>query len=180
MTFVQLVGAAMFALSAPGASAQNHHTAMPQTELSGTPTEPGQGAFAAIAEIVALLQSDPATDWASVDIKALRQHLIDMDNATMRSDVAVGPIPGGASFRATSPDEAVANSIRRMVTAHTATMDGSGVWKMTAVPSPAGAEITVTGDEAQVRALGFVGLMTVGMHHQAHHLAIAKGTNPHG
>ena len=66
-----------------------------------------------------------------------------------------------------------------MLTAHTATMDGSGVWQMIAVPSPAGAEITVIGDEAQVRALGFVGLMTVGMHHQAHHLAIAKGTNPH-
>ena len=175
-----MVCAALVGLLAAIGSAQEHHAIMTLTEMSGTPTEPGQGAFAAIAEIVALLQSDPATDWASVDIEALRQHLIDMDNVTMRSVVAVGPVPGGASFRVTSPDEAVANSIRRMVTAHTATMDGSGVWKMTAVPSPAGAEITVTGDEAQVRALGFVGLMTVGMHHQAHHLAIAKGTNPHG
>ena len=179
MNLAKLACAALVGLLAASASAQEHHATMTPTEMSGTPTEPGQGAFAAIAEIVAMLQSDPATDWASVDIEALRQHLIDMDDVTMRSVVAVGPVPGGASFRVTSPDEAVANSIRRMVTAHTATMDGSGVWKMTAVPSPAGAEITVIGDEAQVRALGFVGLMTVGMHHQAHHLAIAKGTNPH-
>lgn len=179
MNGAKLACAALVGLSAASASAQEHHATMTLTEMSGTPTEPGQGAFAAIAEIVALLQSDPATDWASVDIEALRQHLIDMDNVTMRSEVAVGPIPGGARFQVTSPDLAVANSIRRMLTAHTATMDGSGVWQMTAVPSPAGAEITVIGDEAQVRALGFVGLMTVGMHHQAHHLAIAKGTNPH-
>lgn len=179
MTIVQLVGAALVGLSASGASAQDHHTAMTQTETSGTPTEPGQGAFAAIGEIVAFLQSDPTTVWASVDIEVLRQHIIDMDNVTMRSEVVVEPIPGGASFRVTSPGVAVAYSIRRMVTAHATTMDGSGGWRMTAVPSPAGADMTVTGDETQVRALGFIGVMTVGMHHQAHHLAIAKGTNPH-
>ena len=42
------------------------------------------------------------------------------------------------------PDE-YAGMIRRMVKANTATMDGSGVWKMTAAPSPSGAEITVIG-----------------------------------
>ena len=41
------------------------------------------------------------------------------------------------------------------------------------------ADMTVTGDEAQIRALGFVGVMTVGLHQQAHHLAIATGTNVH-
>ncbi len=44
-----------------------------------TPKEPGQGAFATIAEIVALLTSDPKTDWSKVDIAGLREHLIDMD-----------------------------------------------------------------------------------------------------
>lgn len=179
MTFVRLVGIALVGLLASDASAQQHHPAMIQSEMSETPTEPGQGAFAAIAEVVALLQSDPTTDWASVDFEVLRQHLIDMDNVTMRSEVVVEPIPGGASFRVTSSDVAVANSIRRMVTAHVATMDGTGGWKMTAVPTPGGADMMVTGDEAQVRALGFIGVMTVGMHHQAHHLAIAKGTNVH-
>ena len=149
----KLVCAALVGLSAASASAQEHHATLTLTVMPGTPTEPGQGAFAAIAETVALLQSDPATDWASTDIEALRQHLIDLDNVTMRSEVAVGPVPGGASFRVTSSDVALANSIRRRVTAHTATMDGSGIWKMTAVPSPSGAEITVIGAEAEANAV---------------------------
>src|SRR5665213_2414926 len=44
------------------------------------PTQPGQSAFAAIQEIVAILEADPKTDWSRVNIEALRQHLIDMDN----------------------------------------------------------------------------------------------------
>ncbi|QYX58087.1 hypothetical protein K1T73_06885 [Roseovarius sp. SCSIO 43702] len=32
---------------------------------------------------------------------------------------------------------------------------------------------------ARFRAVGFIGVMTVGMHHQAHHLALAVGQNPH-
>ena len=64
-----------------------------------------------------------------------------------------------------------------MVTAHAATMDGRDAWQMTASPTTTGADLTVTGDEARVRALGPVGVMTVGMHPQAHHLAIATGAN---
>ncbi len=114
-----------------------------------------------------------------MDIEALRQHLIDMDNVTLRSAVTVEPVPGGANFRVTSTDGTVANSIRRIVTAHAATMDGRGGWQMTASPTTTGADLTVTGDEAQVRALGLVGMMTVGLHHPAHHLAIATGANVH-
>lgn len=76
MNGAKLVCAALVGLSAASASAQEHLATMPLTEMSGTPAEPGQGTFAAIAEIVALLQSDPTTDWATVDIEALRQHLI--------------------------------------------------------------------------------------------------------
>ena len=135
MTFRTLVLAALVGITASVASAQQHHAAMTPAEVSGSPTEPGQGAFAAIAEIVALLRSDPATDWASMDIEALRQHLIDMDNVTLRSEVVVEPVPGGANFRVTSTDGTVANSIRRMVTAHAATMDGRSGWQMTASPT---------------------------------------------
>ena len=157
MTFVQLVGVAIFALSAPGASAHNHHTAMPQTELSGMPTEPGQGAFAAIAEIVVLLQSDPPTVWERVNIENLWQHPIDMDNVTLRSDIMADPAPGGGTFRVTSPDEAVAHAICRMVMAHPPTMDGTDGRTMTAEPTLAGADMPVTGDENQIRGLALSG-----------------------
>ena len=41
----------------------------------GGPQETGQSAFAALAEIVAILQADPETDWERVDIAGLRRHL---------------------------------------------------------------------------------------------------------
>ena len=142
--------------------------------------EGGQSAFAAIQEIVAQLMADPTTDWSRVDIEALRQHLIDMDNVTLRARVRVEEIQGGARFEATSEDAAVTSSIRVMVPAHAATMDGVEGWTMQAAEIPGGAALVVTGaDPDRIRALGFIGVMTVGMHHQAHHLALAAGQNPH-
>lgn len=142
--------------------------------------EGGQSAFAAIQEITVALMADPATDWSKVDIEALRQHLIDMDNVTLRADVASEEIDGGARFTVTSTDPAVMASIRAMVTAHVATMNGVEGWDMQAEDVNGGAVMTVSGpDTARIRGLGFIGLMTVGMHHQTHHLALASGQNPH-
>ena len=139
--------------------------------------EGGQSAFAAIQEITAALMADPATDWSRVDIEA---HLIDMDNVTLRADVASEEIEGGARFTVTSPDPAVIASIRAMTVAHVATMNGVEGWDMRAEEVDGGAVMTVIGpDTARIRGLGFIGLMTVGMHHQAHHLALASGRNPH-
>ena len=52
-----------------------------------TPRMVGQDAFGAIREIVRILDADPKTDWSKVDLEALRQHLIDMNevNATAMS-----------------------------------------------------------------------------------------------
>jgi hypothetical protein len=141
--------------------------------------EGGQSAFAAIQEIVAQLMADPETDWNHVDIEALRQHLIDMDNVTLHARVRVEEIEDGARFEATSENEGVTSSIRTMVMAHAATMDGVEGWTMQAAELSGGAALIVTGaDPVRIRALGFIGVMTVGMHHQAHHLALATGENP--
>lgn len=148
----------------------------PKTALQ----EGGQSAFAAIQEVVASLMADPRTDWANVDIEALRQHLIDMDNVTLRARVVSEDIEGGARFTVTSGDADVMASIRAMVFAHVGTMDGVEGWSMVAENVKDGAIMTVTGsDDARIRGLGFIGLMTVGMHHQAHHMALASGQNPH-
>src|SRR6476661_11054649 len=48
----------------------------------------GQAAFAAIAEATAALDANPRTDWGKANIDALRQHLVDMDNVTVRADVS--------------------------------------------------------------------------------------------
>lgn len=160
------------------------HAAM-MAMMSGAPagvTEAGQSAFAAIAQIVDVLNADPATDWSKVDIEALRQHLIDMDNVTLRAVVAARPGPTGAEFTVTSPDPGVQASIRRMVHAHVTTMNGVNGWTLTAADTADGAVLTVAGteaDAAKIAGLGFIGVLTLGMHHQAHHLMIARGMNPH-
>ncbi len=54
--------------------------------VAGSPlTEPGQSAFAAIAEVVRVLEADPQTDWENVNVDLLRQHLRDMDVVTIDS-----------------------------------------------------------------------------------------------
>jgi hypothetical protein len=131
---------------------------------------------------VEILEADPATDWSKVDIDALRQHLIDMDNVALRAEVESQPVDGGMRFTVSGVGP-VKDSIRRMVTAQAATMAGVGGWKFVATETDVGAILTVltpAGDAAKLRGLGFVGVMTRGMHHQMHHLMIARGENPHG
>ena len=70
---------AWFFMPVMAANAQGQdqsHQAMHDGAAAG-PAEPGQGAFAAMQEIVAILEADPTTDWSKVDLPALRQHLAD-------------------------------------------------------------------------------------------------------
>ena len=163
---------------------EGHHRHMENRPAltTATPTQPGQGAFAAIQEIVEILEADPHTDWSKVDIGALRQHLIDMDNVTLHADARSAPIDGGIKFTVTG-EGAVTQSIQRMVMAHAAVMNGVGGWKMSAAQTDSGAILSVTcpaEDLKKLQALGFIGVMTRGMHHQLHHLMIARGDHPHG
>ena len=158
--------------------AQSHNHSM---AMAAQPAQAGQSAFAAIQEIVAILEKDPKTDWAKVNVEALRQHLIDMDNVTLRSEVASTAVPNGIKYSVTGTGTTVA-SIQRMVKAHTATMDGIDGWHFSAEETAHGANLTVTvpaADQTKLTGLGFIGVMTRGMHHQAHHFAVAAGANPH-
>lgn len=146
------------------------------------PTEPGQSAFAAIQQIVEILEADPATDWSRVDVEALRQHLIDMNDVTLRAKVATEPVESGLRFTV-SGEGPVADSIRRMTLAHAGAMNGVGGWRFEAAPTDTGATLTVVtpaADLPKLKALGFIGVLTRGMHHQQHHLMIARGEHPHG
>ncbi len=164
------------------ALAQHDHVGhMAPPAVTAAPKEPGQSAFAAIQEIVELLEADPKTDWAKVNIDALRAHLIDMNNVTLAAQVASAPIEGGMRYSVTGAG-AVSDSIRRMLLAHAATMNGVNGWRFEASAMEGGAVLTVRAPEAdlrKLRGLGFMGVMARGMHHQAHHLAIARGDHPH-
>jgi len=146
------------------------------------PAESGQAAFAAIAEVVAFLETDPGTDWARVDIGALQAHLADMDAVVLHSRVVEAAIEGGLEMTITG-DGPVGDAIQRMVTAHAPELNALAGFTAVAEAFEGGAVLRVTGDgeglQHRIRALGFYGLLATGAHHQAHHLAIASGHGPH-
>lgn len=152
-----------------------HSAEMGDTNL---PTEGGQSTFAAMAEIVAMLMDDPDTDWSKVNISALREHLVNMNELTHNAkatqakdgDVVVFTITGeGKTLRA----------IQSMVPAHAKELDKIEGWTVSAKTMPTGAVLTVASKSdtelAKIAALGFFGMMSIGAHHQPHHLAMATG-----
>lgn len=149
---------------------------------SATPVESGQAAFGALTEIVALLEADPRTDWSKVNIDALRDHLVDMDNLTLRARVIATAVPGGTRFEVAG-DGPARDSIRRMARSHAAMVGGQAGEHVTVADAPEGVTMTVVSDDPagarKIRALGFFGIMSGGAHHQQHHLMMARGEIRH-
>lgn len=141
----------------------------------------GQSAYAAIADIVRVLEADPGTDWSKVNLEALRQHLIDMDDVTLRSVVTQVNVAGGIRMDITGTGHTIA-AIQRMVGNHAKALDRSATFSATAEATPAGMRLVVVAKDpadarmvARIRGLGFAGLLTEGDHHASHHLAVARG-----
>jgi hypothetical protein len=145
---------------------------------STTPTMPGQDGFGAIQEIVQILEADPKTDWSKVDLEGLRQHLIDMNEVTLKADADAKPINGGLEIAVTGSGRTLI-AIQRMVPAWASTMNGHQGWVTKAAALPNGELLTVTATDPReiqhIRGLGFIGLLVSGSMHQPHHLAMAKG-----
>lgn len=159
---------------------EGHMHAHHQEQTPTAITEPGQGAFAAISEIVKLLTEDPETDWSRVDIDALRAHLVDMDDLMNRTRFSQEDLDDGLQITLdlSLPANAAAS---RMVPAHASVLAGETGWT---------SEVSRDGDlliwsilsserVAQVQALGFFGLMSLGDHHREHHYGLATGQSVH-
>jgi len=162
---------------APAHQMHGHHPAAAE----GAPALPGQDAFGAIAEVVRLLEADPGTDWSRVDLERLRQHLIDMNEVVLRSDVKASAVPGGVVMDITGAPR-TERAIRAMVAPHAIELDRMPDWTARTQPIPGGLRLTVTARRpedaravARIRGLGAVGLLVQGGHHGPHHLAMAKG-----
>jgi hypothetical protein len=146
-------------------------------------TQPGQQAFGTIAEIVRLLDADPQTDWSKVDLERLRRHLVDMDEVVMRATVRQTAVPGGLAMEVTGTGR-TEQAIQAMVVPHGRELDRLPAYAAKTEPIPGGVRLTVTARSAEdakavarLRGLGFIGLLTEGGHHAAHHLAMARGEN---
>lgn len=148
---------------------------------SGMPTMPGQDAFGAIQEVVQILEADPTTDWSKVDIAALREHLIDMNEVTLRAAANERMLDNGIEIAVTGEGRTL-EAIKRMVPAHVHELAQLG-WNAKTEDLPNGVKLTVTTRDARelvrLKALGFIGIMVQGGHHQPHHLMMAKGEFAH-
>jgi hypothetical protein len=157
------------------------HGMMMGSEASGQPVRPGQEAFGTIQEIVRILEADPATDWSKVNISALREHLIDMDEVTMRAAAAERALDNGVEITVTGEGRTL-EAIKRMVPAHARELSQLG-WNAKTEEVSNGVKLTVTSTDARqvtkLRALGFMGIMVQGSHHQQHHLMMAKNEFVH-
>ena len=103
-----------------------------------------------------------------------------MHNVTLKANVTSAPIDAGMRFEVTG-EGPVRQSIRRMVLAHAATMNGVDGWTFEAKEIEGGASRDVhtpPKDADKVKGLGFFGIMTLRRRHQAHHLMIARGMKP--
>jgi len=196
LIIASILAGAMLITNVGGASAQmdsSHqmmhkggHGTHPQyraaNHASGKPALPGQDAFGAIQEIIAILEADSSTDWSRVNISALRSHLADMNRLVMDTDVREKTIAGGLEMTITGQGRAL-QAIQAMVPAHAPMIDGRNGWTAKAEVTAIGAKLTVTGADAReaahIRGLGFYGLMVSGSHHQIHHLDLARGENVH-
>lgn len=178
--------AALLALAIliPVVSAAQDHQHTPGMTHPGAPVpkEGGQAAFTAIAEIVRMLDADPRTDWSKVNVEALRQHLIDMDEVTMRAQVQTEPVEGGARFTVTGSGRTL-EAIRRMTKSRAATGTPDNSVRMSVEEIANGVRFTAlagnpadTRAVARIRGLGFIGVVAIGDHHAPHHLGIANGS----
>ena len=157
------------------------HTKMMAAEKSAAAPQSGQAAFAAITDVVKKLKADPSTDWSKVNLEALRQHLIDMDNVVMRAAVKQANVAGGVSLDITGTGQ-VSGAIRRMGGMHAMALNEEGNWAAKSSEIPGGVRLVVTAKDAAdskavalVRGLGFAGLFAEGDHHAMHHMMLAKG-----
>ena len=163
---------------------QQRHQQMMQMHGQGvgqmgvaTPTMPGQDAFGAIQEIVRILEADPTTDWSKVNIAALREHLIDMNEVALHAVANERALDNGVEITVTGEGR-TGDAIKRMVPAHVRELNAMG-WNAKTEDLSNGVELVVTSANpnqvTKLKALGFMGIMVQGSHHQMHHLMMAKG-----
>lgn len=180
----RFIAAAVFALGFAGAPALaqtgQHGRAMVHGPGPGAvPALPGQDLFGAITEIVDILNADPETDWRVVDIDALRAHLLDMQRVATHAHPRAETVAGGMSFTLDRSGAAGA-AAERMLAAHGPVLESELGWRadLSFEVGEIRWIVRAPGDSAgavRIRALGFFGLLASGAHHQAHHLAMARG-----
>ena len=143
-------------------------------------TMPGNEIFGTIQEVIQKLEADPNTDWSKVNLEALRQHLIDMKAFTEEVEVInKKPIPNGVEIHVRPQTKRAQAALKRLFHIHPKMLKEEKGWEMKAHLNGDIWTITCTTKKPEevrkIRALGYIGLLAEGAHHQYHHWLIATG-----
>jgi hypothetical protein len=162
-----------------GQSHRKHEPGMSHGQVNNKhPVESGQSAFAALAEIVILLEADASTDWSHVSIDALRTHLVDMNQLTLYSTVISRQVDQKSVEFTVTGQGRTHQAIMSMVPRHAEMVSQTTPWDIMVTEIPDGVSLIIEPDSSEalrkIKALGFFGFMTIGSHHQAHHLQMAS------
>lgn len=174
LILVALLGTACS--SAPDPAAYEGHS---------TPSlqEPGQSIFGTVQEAVRMLEQDSTTDWSEVDVDRLRRHLIDMHNVALHVRLLEKqPLEHGVRIAVRPTTDSARASLRRVLSAHPAMLKQEAGWNMNVswndeeavfrVRDPSGRAVQ------KIRALGYMGVLAYGAHHQRHHWMLVRGQQP--
>ena len=192
---VLILGALLLVgLSGPVQAQHNHAHSSGQETASGDASPmpistvlqaPGQAVFGAVQEAIRRLEADSTTDWSQVDVARLRQHLLDMHRVAMHVTVEQkAPIENGVRLRVRPSTEAARASLDRVLDAHPHMLKQEAGWTMTVKKENGTYVLRTTTDDSdettKIRALGYMGLLAYGQHHQRHHWHLVQGKHPHG
>jgi len=137
-----------------------------------------------VQEAIRRLEADSTTDWSEVDVARLRRHLLDMHRVAVHVTVEQkAPIENGVRLRVRPTPEAARASLGRVLDAHPHMLKQETGWKMTVEETGDAYVLRVTtgnpSETAKIRALGYMGLLAYGQHHQRHHWHLVTGKHPH-
>jgi hypothetical protein len=104
-----------------------------------------------------------------------------MDQLTMRATATERTLDDGVEIAVTGEGRTL-DAIKRMIPAHVHELRQLG-WNAKTEELSNGIQLTVTSTDAKqvtkLKALGFMGIMVQGAHHQKHHLMMAKSEFTH-
>ncbi len=175
-TFVLKWIAVFMMLGITGTAYGQHDMHQNRTPL----TESGNDIFGTIQEVVQKLEANPDTDWSQVNLEALRQHLLDMKAFTEEVEVLTkSQIKNGTKITVRPQSERAVQALKKLFNMHPDMIQKEKGWDMNAKQDGDNWIITCTTDDEteveKVRALGYIGLLAEGAHHQLHHWMIATG-----